>query len=127
MPRALALLLCAYLIGWVPLNFAARLLGALPSLGMRGAPAFAELAVHGAVAALCAAAGWMVWIQSPGRWPLAAAAVAAAGAATLQPLFWTVLPSSLAPGQRWPLTALVLAHAGFWLVLIARAHRRDAS
>ena len=125
MPRGLALVLCAYLLGWVPLNFSVELLGAVPSLGMRGALAVAELAGHGLVAMLCATAGWMVWTRAPAGWPLAAAAVAAAGAATIQPLFWTALPSSLAPGERWPFTALAAAFTIFWLLLIARAWRAD--
>lgn len=74
---------------------------------------------------LCATAGWMVWTRAPAGWPLAAAAVAAAGAATIQPLFWTALPGSLAPGGQGPFTAFAAAHTIFWLLLIARAWRAD--
>jgi hypothetical protein len=127
MHRGWAVLLCAYLLGWVPLDFAVELLGAVPSLGMRGAPAVAELAVHGIAAMLCATAGWMVWTRAPAGRPVAAAAVDAAGATAIQSLFWTALPSSLAPGERWPLTALAAANTLFWLLLIARARRAGVS
>ena len=119
--RVWALLLCVYLLAWVPFRFASEFLVTVPSLGMRGTPAVIELVVHGLVAILCATAGWMIWVRSPAA-PLAAAgAVVASGLASIQSIFWTVLPRNLAPGEELPLSAAVGVHMLFWLVLIRRS------
>ncbi|MGH9370429.1 MAG: hypothetical protein ACRD15_02725 [Vicinamibacterales bacterium] len=112
------LLLCVYLLGWVPLNYAIELLGAFPSLDMRGPVALVELTVHGLVAIVCAAAGWMLWVGSPSALPFAAFAVVAGGIATIQSLYWSTLPRQLAPGERLPLAALAAAWTVFWVVFI---------
>jgi hypothetical protein len=127
MHRGWAVLLCVYLLGWVPLNYATELLATVPSLGMRGTPAVVELVARGLVTILCATAGWMVWTSASGSWPIAMSAIVAAAAASIQSLFWTVLPRNVAPGDKWPLGAVVLVHMIFWLVLIGTARRRDVS
>lgn len=127
MRRGWALLLCAYLLWWVPLDFANELLATIPSLPMRGAPALVELIVHGAVAMLCATAGWMLWVRGPAASAFAAVAVAAAGLVSLQSLFLTVLPRDTAPGERLPLFLLTCAHVTFWLLMICSAARRERS
>jgi hypothetical protein len=114
--RIWPLLLTVYLAGWIPLNYASELSRVLPSLSSRGGWAAFELGVHGLVTLLCATAGWMVWTRAPAAMPVAAAAVAAACAATLQSLAWTVLPRDLAPGERLPLAALAIVHTAFWMV-----------
>ena len=58
--RLLTVLLCGYLLLWIPLGIANEVLITLPSLDMRGAPALAELAFHLVVGILCATAGWML-------------------------------------------------------------------
>jgi hypothetical protein len=118
MPRIWTLLLCVYLLLWVPLNFAVELLGVLPSLATRGPSAAAEVLFHAIVAVTCVTAGWMVWTGAPAALPMAAVAVAASGAAAMQSLFWTVLPRQLAPGERLPLAALTVVHTLFWLIWI---------
>ena len=127
MPRGWALLLCAYLLGWVPLNFAGELFATVPSLQMRGAPALLELAFHGAVAMLCATAGWMLWVRAPPGPAIAAVAVAMAALVSLQSLFLTVLPRNTAPGERLPIASIVFAHTTFWLIMIHRSGRRERS
>lgn len=127
MRRVWVLLLCAYLLGWVPLNFANELFATVPSLQMRGAPAVIELAVHGISAMLCATAGWMLWAGAPAGLTLAATAVTAAGLVFLQSLFLTVLPRNTAPGERLPLALVTCAHTAVWLTILARAARRDRS
>ncbi len=127
MRRVWVLLLCAYLLGWVPLNFANELFATVPSLQMRGAPAIIELALHGMAAMLCATAGWMLWVGAPAGLTLAAAAVTAAGLVSLQSLFFTVLPRNTAPGERIPLALVTCAHTAFWLAIIVRAARRERS
>jgi len=127
MHRGWALLLCVYLLAWVPLNYATELLGTMPSLGMRGAPAVIELVVHGLVTIACATAGWIVWTRAPGSWAMAMSAVVAAAAASIQSLFWTTLPRNLAPGQKWPLAVVVAVHMIFWLALIGAARRKDVN
>lgn len=121
------LLLCAYLLFWVPLNFASELLATIPSLLMRGAPALLELALHAGVAVLCATAGWMLWAGGAAGLTLAAAAVMAAGLVSLQSLYLTVLPRNTAPGERMPLALVACAQMAFWLAMIARTARRERS
>jgi hypothetical protein len=118
MRRGWALLLCAYLLVWVPASFAASVLVAIPSLEMRGARAIVEIGVHGLVTLLSAVAGWMVSTRAPAALPFARAAVMAAGASSIQSLFWSVLPHDVAPGQRQPLAVLAVAHTIFWLVML---------
>jgi hypothetical protein len=120
MRRALALLLSAYLSLWVPLNFAIEALTTMPSLGTRGPLAFAELAMHGIVALLCAIAGRMVWNHAPSARPLAAAAIVGNGIVALQSIFATVLPRDIAPGNQIPLAALAATVAIVCLVMIWR-------
>jgi hypothetical protein len=127
MHRAWALLLCGYLLGWVPLTFANEILGTFPSLGMRGMPAILELAAHALVAIVCATAGWMVWMRAPAAWPMAAVSVAASSVASIQSLFWTALPRNIAPGEQLPLAALAFVLAVFWLAFIRRAMHRGVS
>ncbi len=121
---ALVLLLCVYLVAWVPLRFANELFASAPSLDMRGIPALLELAAHAVVALMCATAGWMVWIRSPAAVPLSEGAVVASFMMSIQSLFWTVLPSDVVPGHRLPLAAIAFALALFWLALIELARRR---
>ena len=127
MPRAWTLLLCAYLLLWVPIGFAYELFVTLPSIARRGPAAFAELAVHGAGAAICAAGGWTLLVRSPAAASAAAGAVIVGALLSIQPLFWTVLPRQVAPGERVPLTALAIAHAVFWLVMIRHYARKERS
>ena len=108
-------IVAVYLLVWVPLNFAFELMSALPSLGMRGAKAIAELTFHALVAALSVAASRMI-PGSPSARPAAAAAVTAAGAVAIQSLYWTVLPRNTAPGTRGPLTIFWIAVTGILLV-----------
>jgi hypothetical protein len=124
MHRGLVLLLCAYLMVWVPLTFAAELFGTLPSLPMRGMPAVLELSLHATVALFSVIGGWMVWIRSQAALPMASAAVVVSSAAALQSLFWTTLPRNIAPGEKLPFAALVIVHAAIWLALIGAARRR---
>ena len=120
MRRALTMLLCAYLLLWVPIGLANEIFATLPSLGMRGAPALAELAVHAAAAVLAAAAGWMLLVYAPAAQQIAQVAVAAQAALAVQSLHWTVLPRQTAPGARLPLTVLAIAHALFWVAVLRR-------
>ena len=123
-------LLSSYLLIWIPGTFAVELLTTVPSLGMRGPWAWLELAVHGAVATICAVAGRMLRIDSPSAPVTAALGVAMRAVVSLQSLFWTVLPHDVAPGMRLPLALLSCANAGFWLMvirLISRASVRAAA
>jgi hypothetical protein len=124
MHRGLVLLLCAYLMVWVPLTFAAELFGTLPSLAMRGVPALLELSIHAVIALFSVIGGWLVWIRPQAAWPMAGAAVVVSSAAALQSLFWTALPRNVAPGEKLPFAVLVIVNAAIWLALIGAARRR---
>lgn len=116
--------LCLILVGWFPLNFAAELLRALPSIALRGPFAFLELLGHGIVAALCVAAGMSLWNRSPHGRAFAMMALVLAALAAVQNLYWSVLPSQIMPGDELPLALFATAHSAFWLTYL---HRADGS
>jgi hypothetical protein len=121
--RGWLLLLSAYLVVWVPLNFAAELASVLPSLGVRGAPAAVEIVVHGAAAAVCVAAGRALWSGSADAFGLASVAVALSTAVAIQSLLWSSLPGQTMPGDHLPLSVLYAAHGLAWLWYLRRRAR----
>jgi len=122
MVRGWLLLLCAYLLVWVPINFAAELATSLPGLGFRGPLAVLELVVHALAAALAVAAGLALWRGSDDT-TLAAAAVVVAAAIAIQSLYWTTLPGQTMPGDKLPLSILAAAHAAVWVWYLRRRGR----
>ena len=116
--RVAAQLLSSYLLVWVPGMFAIELLSTLPSMGMRGVVAWLELAVHGTVAALCAVAGRMIRLGTPAASTLAVAGIIARAVVAIQSLFWTRLPTDVAPGTRGVFTALACVNAAVWLGVV---------
>ena len=105
--------------------FALELLSTLPSIGMRGALAWIELGVHGTVAAVCAVAGRMIRLGTPAGPGLAAAGIIARAAVAIQSLFWTRLPTDVAPGTRGVLTVLAWVNAAIWLGVVFWTRRRE--
>ena len=124
-PR-LVLVLCAYLAVWIPLNAAALASGSLPSLDARGAVGALELAVHVASAALCLAAGSMVWTRSAAGVWFAALALCVNAAAAIQAVHFSALPRDVPPGLAWPLTVFTLVFTSAWLVYLRRSRRLRA-
>lgn len=124
MARAWVLLLCVYLLGWVPLGYATVFLATLPSLPGRGLLALLELVARGLITVLAATAGYMLWIRAPAAVAVAAAAVAATGTASILSLYWSALPRDVSPGSELPLAALIVAHTAFWLVMLSRRSSR---
>jgi hypothetical protein len=124
--RIAAQLLSSYLLIWAPGTFAIELLSALPSMGMRGGLAWIELGVHGAVAALCAAAGRMIRVGSPAAFRVAVAGILGRAATSIQSLAWTLLPRDVAPGTRGVLLALVCANAAIWLAVAVWTRNRQS-
>jgi hypothetical protein len=122
-PRAARLLLGAFLMVWVPMNFAAELMGTLSSVPMRGTPAVLELAIHAIVAAVSAAAGFAIWTGSDAVPPLAFVAVAAATVIAVQSLYWSFLPHQTMPGDKLPLALLNGLHGAAWLMYLRRRGR----
>ena len=120
MPKWL-ILLSAYLLIWVPLNFAVLAIGSLPSLDERGFAAVAELALHAAAAMLCAVAGWMLRVGNVAGRRLAGVALIANAAATIQALHVSALPRDVPPGLPLPLTIVVSIHALAWLAYLNRS------
>jgi hypothetical protein len=122
MPKWL-ILLSAYLLVWVPLNFAVLASGSLSSLDSRGWPAVAELAAHGAAAMLCGVAGWMLRVGNAAGRRLAAAALVANAGTTIQALYSSALPRDVQPGLALPLMILTAGHALAWLLYLGRSRR----
>ena len=118
MSRLAAQLLSSYLLVWVPGMFALELLSTLPSIAMRGAIGWIELAVHGAVAAVCAVAGRMIRLGTPAGPGLAAAGIIARAVIAIQSLFWTRLPTDVAPGTRGVFTTLACVNAAVWIGVV---------
>ncbi len=116
-------MLCLALLVWRPLDFVVELNRALPSLGMRGALGAIELFVHGVVAAVAVAAVRALSNGLPGAARLAAVALVASAAATIQSLYWSVLPHQTMPGDALPTAVLAAAHAAVWLVYLSRSRR----
>jgi hypothetical protein len=112
--------LSAYLLAWVPLNYAAEASRTLPTIGGRGPAAAIELAVHGLVTAMAAGAGWMAWMQHPrARWA-SSGAVVAASATSVQSLYWSALPHAVPPGMTLPLALIAGAHGVAWVLYLRR-------
>jgi hypothetical protein len=116
-------LLCAALLLWRPLGYLVELPQSLPSLGMRGTAGAIELVFHGIVAALAVAASQALWNERPSGPMLAAVALIASAAATVQSLYWTALPHQTVPGSERVIAALAIAHAAIWLVYLRRSRR----
>lgn len=115
-------LLAAVLLFWQPLRFAAEALSVYPTMAYRGTVAVLELVVHGAVAALSAAAGLALFNATPDGRRLALLAVIAVAARTVQSLYFSVLPDNTPPGLE-PLyagTAVAVAAAGIIVLRSAR-------
>ena len=110
--------LSAYLMVWVPTNFALLALRALPSLSFRGTAAWLELTVHGIVTAACATAGWMLRARNTAARPLATAALTTNAAATVQSLLVSALPHDIQPGFVIPVMALAVVNATAWVVYL---------
>ncbi|MEP6915448.1 MAG: hypothetical protein ABJC89_07370 [Acidobacteriota bacterium] len=122
-PRGWLLLLCVDLLLGEPVKLAREVTATLGSLGMRGSPAVVELGVHAAIAAVAVAAGWALSIGNPGAPGFAAVAILVSAAASVQSLYWSVLPSSTMPGDRLPLALAAIAHAAGWMVYLRRSRR----
>ena len=124
-PRFL-LLLCAYLAVWIPFNAAALASSSLPSVDTRGAAAAVELAAHLGSAALCVAAGWMLWNRNPAGARLAAIALCVNAVVAVQGLHFSALPRDVPPGLAGPLTILTLGFCLTWLVYLRRSRQLRA-
>jgi hypothetical protein len=117
------MLLCAYLLAWVPLNFAALATRSLSSMQSRGIAGALELAAHAASAAACAAAGWMLWVRNAAGIPFALAALALQVVVTIQALWISALPRDVPPGLALPLAIASIVHASAWMVYLNRSRR----
>jgi hypothetical protein len=122
-PRGWILLLCVFLFCREPLRLAGELTGSIGTMGMRGVPGAIELTAHAMVAAIAVAAGWGLWIGNPQSPVIAAIAVAASAAVSIQSLWWSSLPGDVVPGERLPLSLMALAHAAGWIVFLRRSRR----
>jgi hypothetical protein len=116
-------LLCIALFLWRPLDFAMEVLRSWPSLGMRGVRGVAELLFHGVVAAIAMAAIRALWIEVPAARRLATVAVVASAVASVQSLYWSVLPRQTMPGDEQWLAVFAIVHAVFWLVWLKTTRR----
>lgn len=121
--RAGPLLLSAYLMAWVPLNFAAELASVLPSLRVRGPAAAVELLLHGVVAVFAFAAGRAVWSGGEDAWRFASIAVTCSTLVGIQSLYWSSLPSQTKPGDELPLSIVLAVHGAGWLWYLRRRAR----
>ena len=117
------LILCAYLLVWQPMSFAAEVTATLQTLGMRGPVAVLELLAHAAVVAFAVAAGWGLRIGNPSAPGMAEIALVFCAAASVQSLYWTRLPHDVIPGDRLPLAVLAMAHATGWIMYLRKSRR----
>ena len=110
------------LLVWEPLNFAARAMTVLPTLGYRGFVPGVELFVHAIVAALNAAAGLAVLNVTPASHRLATVAVLASCARTIR-VSRTSLPTDTVPGHEPYVVIAALTLAVLALAVIRRSTR----
>ena len=93
------------------------------SLAFRGPIALVEIAAVGIIGVLSVAASWSLLNGAPHGISLARIALIATTARELLALYWTRLPSNVAPGTRGFYAAMMTAHAVAWLTYLARARR----
>lgn len=127
MPRGWLLVLCAFLVAWEPLRIASEFQASIGTIGARGPWASAELLAHAAVAALCVASGWALWNLSPAGPRLAMYALPASAAASVQSLYWSMLPHQTSPGEPLPLSILAIVNAVAWMAYLKRSRRVRAA
>ena len=111
-------IVAALLVFLEPLRFGAEALAVLPTITYRGPLAAVELAAHGLVAALSAAAGFALWNGSPDGRCLARIAIVAVTARMLQSLAWSVLPNNTPPGGELLPAAIGIAASAAALVVL---------
>ncbi len=119
--------LALFLFLWEPLRVAGELTQSLSTIGMRGAPAIAELIVHAIVAAIAVAAAWALWNGAAHGPAMAIVAVILSAAASVQSLYWSHLPRQTAPGSQLPLAAIAVAHAAAWVAYLSVRLKADAA
>ena len=111
-------IVAALLVFLEPLRFGAEALSVLPTIAYRGPLAIIELAVHGLIAALSAAAGFALWNGSPDGRRLARIAIVAVTVRTLQSLAWSVLPNNTPPGGELLSAGVAIVVAVIALVIL---------
>ncbi len=119
--------LALFLFLWEPLRVAGEFTQSLSTIGMRGAPAIAELIAHAMVAATAVAAAWALW-NGAGHGPaMAIVAVILSAAASVQSLYWSHLPRQTPPGSQLPLAAIAVAHAAAWVAYLSFRLKTEAA
>ena len=111
------------LLVWEPVNFAVKALSVLPTIAYRGWLSAFELVVHGAVAAVAAAAGLALMNNSPSAHRLATVAVLASCARTIQSVSFSTLPNETVPGQEPYVVIAALTFTIIALAIIRRSAR----
>ena len=108
------------------MNFAATVLNVWPTLAYRGWRAVAELGLHGMIAALCIAAGMMLFNEAPDGHRIARVAVILSVARVVFGVYWSALPRDTVPGAE-PFHAATAIFIGMLLLLVLRAPSTRAS
>lgn len=107
------------LLVWEPLNFAATALNVWPTLAYRGWISVAELALQGAIATLCVAAGMMLFNDGPDGRRIARIAVGLSVARVVWAVYWSALPGNTVPGTE-PFQAGFAIVVGVGMLLVLR-------
>jgi hypothetical protein len=122
-PRGWVLVLGVVLLLWRPFDFALELPAVLPSLATRGTLGALELLFHGVVAATAVAAVRALWGPMPSARTFAAIGLIASAAASVQSLYWSVLPHQTMPSDKPLIAGAAIVHALVWLAYLARSRR----
>jgi hypothetical protein len=118
--------LAVFLFVWEPLRLAGDITQSLPTIGMRGGLAVAELLAHAVIAAVAVAAARSLWNDADHGPLLATVAVLLSAAASVQSLYLSRLPQHTPPGAHLPFAILAMAHATAWVVYLRWRLRRGA-
>ena len=116
-------LLCALLVIWQPLALATALSSVLPSIGVRGLPAIAILAIRLAVAALGVGAGMALLQRRDGALVLTKVSLTATAFTDLFVLYTPYFPSNRVPGDEPLHAAVIIGTFTVWMTYLLRSRR----
>lgn len=117
-------IVAALLLVLEPFHLATEVVTVLPTIAPRGLLAGVELMIHGAVAALAAAAGLALWNAAPDGRRLGRIAVAAVVVRTLQSLYWSVLPDNTMPGDEPVVAGIAVVIGSIAIAVLSIRGRR---
>jgi hypothetical protein len=120
-PRGWLLLLALLLAVGEPLALAQEVARLLPSLGMRGPAVILLVVARVVITGLAVAAGLAILGRRPHAVGMAKLALVLLAAVSLFSVLTPILPTNRLPGTTGPVTLVIAAYYGAWLVYLYRS------